>query len=72
MKNAYSGWVLKGPRGNLFPQTFECDKVSCWSESISVVEWRHKNFSTCDDWDSLVKAAKKLGYSVVKAKIVEI
>lgn len=66
------GWVLKNKRGKLFADTFASDKATCWSESIPLIETQHKSFRNRDmsSWNSIVRSAKKLGYEVVRVKLV--
>jgi len=68
------GWILKGKNGKLFAETFQPDKASCWSESFITIENRHNGFRAAHwkQWDDSIKAAKKLGYTMVRAKVVEL
>lgn len=66
-------WVLKSPRGKLFPDTFCQDKDGCWSEGFRAIGERHPWFvqKYWKQWDESLKAAKAMGYTIVKAKVVE-
>lgn len=68
------GWVLKNKRGKLYYDTFASDKASCWSEAFHNIEWERKSFRTryWESWNHCVREAKKLGYELVKVKLVEI
>jgi len=74
MKTSNSGWVLKSPRGKLFPDTFSPWKADCWSESFHTLEITNPKYARkyYKDWDGSLKAAKEMGYTIVKAKIVEV
>lgn len=68
-------YVLKLPSGTLVPDTFSMTKSECWGKSFPWValsegaEWRERFYKR---WEHSLKSARKLGYRMVKVKLVEV
>lgn len=69
-----TGWVLKNKRGKIYADTFAVDRASCWAEALHRIEWERKGFNSSywKNWNEIVRAAKLLGYEVVRVKLVEV
>lgn len=67
-------WALKSPEGIIFPNTLGRSKTDVWAEAFMEVASREKGFSDkyWHRWDASLRAAKKLGYSIVKVELIEI
>lgn len=70
----HDGWALKTPQGLLLSGTMEPSKADCWDEAIPVIDriegeqwWKHTQGRS-----AALAAARKLGYRVVKVRLVEV
>jgi hypothetical protein len=64
-------WALKHPDGQLDSGTASPDRSECWSISWwrLPLAWREKYEYR---WDASIKAAARLGYKMVRCKLVEV
>ena len=66
-------WGLRLPDGSIEVNSVRSDEHSCWEASFHIVGDHEEDF--CDDywkeWDKSIRAAKKLGYEMVRVRVEE-
>lgn len=75
MKAKSHGWALKLPDGSIDARTFDVSRSNCWASAFWVVctflgkEWESRYYAR---WDPSIRAARKLGYRMVRVNLIEV
>lgn len=73
-KRTSNGWALRLPNGTLSADSFATTRDMCWDYAFEYLserlghEWRSDNWHR---WRASIKTAEKLGYKMVKVRLVE-
>lgn len=67
----FDGWCVKKPNGNLNVNTFKPTQGECWGEGFCTMDeaFRTKYWKK---WEQSIRAARKLGYVMVKVVVMEV